>query len=31
VRDGRVVKLNAVNPFGALPAAGRFAELLAGA
>jgi ABC-type Fe3+-hydroxamate transport system substrate-binding protein len=31
VRDGRVIRLDAVNPFGALPAARRFAELLAGA
>ena len=29
VRDGRVIRLDAVNPFGALPAARRFAELLA--
>jgi ABC-type Fe3+-hydroxamate transport system substrate-binding protein len=29
VRDGRVVTLPPVNPFGALPAARRFARVLA--
>lgn len=31
VRAGRVVSIGPVNPYGALPAAGRFADLLTGA
>ncbi|NLS00557.1 ABC transporter substrate-binding protein [Rhizobium sp. P38BS-XIX] len=30
VREGRVLKLGSINPYGALPAAERFADLLAG-
>lgn len=30
VREGRVLMLGSINPYGALPAAGRFADLLAG-
>jgi iron complex transport system substrate-binding protein len=30
VREGRVLLLGSINPYGALPAAERFADLLAG-